>query len=268
MGPQVNEAPRRRLEDFRHVTSRGVAYREFAAPTELSDLVVCTWERTVPTSDAPASHRVVPDGCIDLVWRNGRLQVAGPDTTAFMSALEPGATIVGLRFRPGVAGTALGLPASELRDTRVALDAVWGRPGSELEERLGCAVAGHERRRLLESTIASRRPSLDLPDPLVLAASRGLGLPGSRVGSISRAVGMSERQLLRRFKAAVGYGPKTLDRVLRFQRFLAGARAVMRGDENLAGIAAELGYADQAHLTRECVELSGLTPRQLLVPGA
>ena len=121
------------------------------------------------------------------------------------------------------------VPASELRDTRVGLDAVWGRPGSELEERLGWAEAGHERRRLLESAIASRRPSLDLPDPLVLAASRRLGLPGSRVGSISRAIGMSERQLLRRFKSAVGYGPKTLDRVLRLQRFLASARTVMQG---------------------------------------
>lgn len=244
-----------------------MAYREFAAPAELADLVICTWERTVPGSHASASQRVVPDGCVDLVWRGAKLQVAGPDTTAYMSPLEPGATIVGLRFRPGVAGTALGLPASELRDTRVGLDAIWGRPGSELEERLGCAGAGHERRRLLESAIASRRTSVDLPDPLVLAAGRRLGLPGSRVGSISRALGMSERQLLRRFKAAVGYGPKTLDRVLRFQRFLASARAVRRGDENLAGIAAELGYADQAHLTRECVELAGLTPRQLIVPG-
>src|SRR3954471_20166626 len=268
MGPEPSGVPRRRLEDFRHVSSRAVAYREFAAPAELADLVVCTWERTVPGSHSSASQRVVPDGCVDVVWRGGRLQVSGPDTTAFRSPLEPGATIVGLRFRPGVAGTALGLPASELRDTRVGLDAVWGRPGSELEERLGWAEAGHERRRLLESAIASRRPSLDLPDPLVLAAGRRLGLPGSRVGSISRALGMSERQLLRRFKSAVGYGPKTLDRVLRFQRFLGSARTVMRGDENLAGIAAELGYADQAHLTRECVELAGLTPRQLIVPGA
>lgn len=267
MGAEPSGVPRQRLEDFRHVTSGPVAYREFAAPAELADLVVCTWERTVPGSGAPASQRVVPDACVDLVWRGAELQVAGPDTTAFMSPLEPGATIVGLRFRPGVAGTALGLPASELRDTRVGLDAVWGRPGSELEERLGWAEAGHERRRLLESAIASRRPSLDLPDPLVLAASRRLGLPGSRVGSISRAIGMSERQLLRRFKSAVGYGPKTLDRVLRLQRFLASARTVMQGDENLAGMAAELGYADQAHLTRECVELAGLTPRQLIVPG-
>ena len=56
----------------------------------------------------------------------------------------------------------------------------------------------------------------------------------------------------------MGYGPKTLDRVLRFQRFLRRA-----GEGDLARTAAELGYADQAHLTRECVRLSGVTPARL-----
>ena len=244
-----------------------MAYREHAAPPELTDLVVCTWERTVPSGDAPAHQRVTPDGCVDLVWRGAQLEVAGPDTAVFMSRLEPGDVIVGLRFQPGVAGSALALPASELRDRRVSLEAVWGRRGSELEERLGYGTTALERRRMLESAIMSRRSSMEEPDRLVLAASRRLGLPRSRVGSISRALGTSERQLLRRFRAAVGYGPKTLDRVLRFRRLLASAPTVRRGDESLAGLAAELGYADQAHLTRECVELSGLTPGQFLVPG-
>ena len=70
------------------------------------------------------------------------------------------------------------------------------------------------------------------------------------------------RQLRRRFHAAVGYGPKTLQRVCRFQRFVrevdeAGGRC------DLALTAAEAGYADQSHLTRDCVELSGLTPAAL-----
>ena len=75
---------------------------------------------------------------------------------------------------------------------------------------------------------------------------------------------MSERQLRRRFADAVGYGPKTLARVLRFQRFLALAG---RGDD-LAGLAFEAGYADQAHLTRECRRLSGRTPAELVASGA
>jgi AraC-like DNA-binding protein len=80
---------------------------------------------------------------------------------------------------------------------------------------------------------------------------------------------VSERQLRRRCQASVGYGPATLRRVLRFRRFVSWADAAQgsgnlpdRGD--LAGVAFELGYADQAHLTRECARLAGLTPAALL----
>jgi AraC-like DNA-binding protein len=191
---------------------------------------------------------------VDLVWRGGDLFVAGPDSRAFLSPVDPGETIVGLRFRTGVAGQVLGLPASELRDARVPIREIWG---AELAERLGEAPGAGARRALLEQSVESR---IAAPDQLVLAAVRRLGRPGTRVGELSDALGTSERQLLRRFNGAVGYGPKTLDRVLRFQRFLARARA---GDGDLARTAADLGYADQAHLTRECVRLSGVTPARL-----
>jgi methylphosphotriester-DNA--protein-cysteine methyltransferase len=74
-------------------------------------------------------------------------------------------------------------------------------------------------------------------------------------------LGFSERQLRRRFHAAVGYGPKTLQRVLRFRRFLARADA----GEDLSRAALDAGYADQAHLTRDCARLSGLTPSRLAI---
>jgi AraC-like DNA-binding protein len=91
------------------------------------------------------------------------------------------------------------------------------------------------------------------------------------VAALGDALGISERQLRRRFADAVGYGPKTLARVLRFQRFLALAAGddpagSARGD--LAGLAYAAGYADQAHLTRECRQLSGRTPAALLAAGA
>ena len=240
-------------------------YREFRLRSELSGVAICAWERNVPHARAPAASRVLPDGCVDLVWRAGGLFVAGPDTGPVMSPLQPGETIVGLRLRPGIAGEALGLPASELRDGRVSLESLWGRPGAELAERVAEAASPQRRRHVLEEALLDRMHSMERPDQLVLAATRRLGLPGSRVGALSEVLGTSERQLLRRFNAAVGYGPKTLDRVLRFRRFLSLAPAVASGDEALARIAAELGYADQAHLTRECVRLSGLTPGRLLL---
>ena len=231
-----------------------MAYREFGPSRRLADLVTCTWEREARPAGAPGAARVMPDGCVDLVWRGGELFVAGPDSRAFLSPVEPGQTIVGLRFRTGTAGQVLGLPASELLDARVPLSEIWG---AELAERLGEAPSADTRRALLEAAVRER---IAEPDPLVLAAVRRLGRPGTRIGELSDALGTSERQLLRRFHGAVGYGPKTLDRVLRFQRFLARARD---GDGDLARTAAELGYADQSHLTRECVRLSGLTPARL-----
>jgi transcriptional regulator GlxA family with amidase domain len=117
---------------------------------------------------------------------------------------------------------------------------------------------------MLASALTKRLAAAGRTDSLVLAASRRLGVPGSRVTELADALGISDRQLRRRFHEAVGYGPKTLDRILRFQRFVARIRAVDSGDEDLARIAADLGYADQAHLSRDSVRLAGLTPRELV----
>jgi AraC-like DNA-binding protein len=242
----------------------GVSYAEFSPRAELSGLVACTWERAVSPTGAPPATRVLPDGCMDIVWRDGELFVAGPDSEPFMSPSPPGATIVGLRLRPGIGGHAFGIPAGELHGARISLEALWGSRGAELRERIADAATARRRRHVLEEAMLTRLSRLGEPDPLVLAATRRLGLPGSRVASLSAALATSERQLLRRFKQAVGYGPKTLDRVLRFQRLLSRAPALAAGDEGLARVAAELGYADQAHLSRECLRLSGLTPARLL----
>ncbi|MFD0775468.1 DUF6597 domain-containing transcriptional factor, partial [Streptomonospora algeriensis] len=71
------------------------------------------------------SHRVVPDGCMDLVWDGTRVLVAGPDTAAHFADWKPGLLFVGLRLPPGTGPAALGVPAYELRDRRVALEDVW-----------------------------------------------------------------------------------------------------------------------------------------------
>lgn len=245
-----------------------MAYREFAPAADLGGLVACSWERRVPGRDAPPSTRVLPDGCVDLLWRGSELVVAGPDRGHVISPLRPGETVVGLRLRPGVAGSVLGLPAKELRDSRVSLRELWGHGGMELEERLGLADTAARRRRLLELALRARLARAEEPDALVRAATRVLGLPRARIDALGDVLGTSERQLLRRFDKAVGYGPKTLDRVLRFRRFLAFAPGLSADENELARVAAELGYADQSHLSRECSRLGGLPPRRLVAEWA
>jgi len=84
--------------------------------------------------------------------------------------------------------------------------------------------------------------------------------PGVEIAPMAAELGVSERQLRRRVTRAVGYGPKRLARVLRLQRAVGAARA---GDE-LARVALDAGYADQAHFAHECRELAGVPPTALL----
>jgi len=224
-------------------------YREFAPPTDLAPYVACVWTTV---------HRggmIFPDGCVDLVWHGTRLVVAGPATGPVDPSLAIGDPVSGVRFRLGVAGAALGLPAGELTDSTVPVADVWG---PWVDER----VAAGGMPALLEIV---RERVLGVPlDPLARAAALRMANPSARVDALGAALGVSERQLRRRFAEAVGYGPKTLGRVLRFQRFLALAAT---GDD-LARLALSAGYADQAHLTRETRRLAGRTPLQLVVSRA
>lgn len=217
-------------------------YRELAAPP-----LACLWSR-VTTGDA---SDVLPDGCSDLIWQSGRgAFVAGPDTGPAPSTAAPGTVFVGARFRPGAGGPALGLPLSELRDLRVDL----GELRPELAERLPGDLAPREALRRIAAVALAAPPA----DAAVAEAARRLERPLTRVESLADDLGLSERQLRRRFHDAAGYGPKTLQRVLRFRRFLA-AREL-----DLARAALEAGYADQSHLTRECARLAGRSPAALL----
>jgi AraC-like DNA-binding protein len=239
-------------------------YRERAPRPELRDHLASAWSLTVAIG---RNGVVIPDGCMDIVWREGLgLVCAGPDTGPVRVSRPPGSTVVGIRFRPGAGPAMLGQPASELRDLRVPLAELWGAEVGRLEERLADAASTTARQDLLQDDLARRLEIAPAPDPVVggaVALLRANGL--RRVNGLGDAIGISERQLRRRFHSAVGYGPKRLARVLRLQRMLdfgAHRRAAERQD--LARLALESGYADQAHMTAECTRLAGQPPARLL----
>lgn len=221
-----------------------MAYRELAPPPPWRSTLSCLWVRTAGRGEPPV--RVLPDAGVDLIWSSQRgAFVAGPDTSAKVAVLAPGAVLAGARFRPGAAGVALGVPMAELLDLRV--------DAADLDPRLDVAAqTPAEALRALLAVIEPRGA-----DAAVAAAAR----TGEGVAAAARAVGLSERQLRRRSLHALGYGPKTLARILRFQRFVALADAA--AEIPLAALAVDAGYADQPHLTRECTRLAGLPPAAL-----
>ncbi|MBQ0852619.1 helix-turn-helix domain-containing protein [Streptomyces sp. BH-SS-21] len=234
-----------------HSGSSPAPYRERAS--RLTGAVV--WTRAAEPGDAAP---VLPDGCMDLLWTEGRLFVAGPDTRAYLSD-EPGGPrrYAGVRFFPGTAPSYLGVPAHELRDRRVDLADLWdGGEVRRLTERVDAAA---DPAAALEAVAVGRAAGAGAPDPRLRAVVAALSA-GAAVAATAEEVGWSERQLHRRALVAFGYGPKTLARVLRLQRALA----LVRGGGAAAEVAVVAGFADQAHLAREVRELAGAPLGELL----
>jgi AraC-like DNA-binding protein len=194
---------------------------------------------------------------MDLLWHDGRLLVAGPDTRAYVTGGSSGGGWAGLRFFPGQAPAFLGVPAHELRDRRVALADLWSPAVvRRLTARVNAAsdpVSG------LEEVVLERAAEVGRPDPVLRHVVTALDA-GRPVAATADELGLGARQLHRRSLAAFGYGPKTLARVLRLRRALALARDGVP----FAETAARSGYADQAHLARDVRELAGLPLGELL----
>ncbi|TWD82182.1 AraC family transcriptional regulator [Kribbella amoyensis] len=227
--------------------SVGVPYREW--PAVLPGAVV--WTRT--TDGSPGL--VLPDGCMDLIWAEGELFVAGPDTRAFVSAAEAGTRFAAVRFSPGTAPAFLGIPARALLNIRAPLAEIWSPARARrLANEVGTAASPELALEEAVARLYDVRPD-GVVRQVLRGVRRGIGVP-----MLAGSVGLSERQLHRRCLDAFGYGPKMLDRVLRMNRALEYARTGL----SLADVAVHTGYADQAHFTRDVKALTGVPPRALL----
>ncbi|MDK1489673.1 helix-turn-helix domain-containing protein [Sinorhizobium sp. 7-81] len=238
-------------------------YRERAAVGALADHVKCFWTHHLP-DDGSARVAVVPDGCVDIIWISGGLAVVGPDRVAAFPRLA-GETIVGARFRIGSASSWLHTPLDEITGKTVPLDHFWGRPARIMEARMTEATGAAARIAVLSVVLQNRLHTVTPPSAEIAACASLLENDRSDsiepIRALARETGTSERTLRRRCHEHFGYGAKTLDRILRLQRFLATCR--IRPQSTLANLALDAGYADQAHLGREAKELTSLTPSDI-----
>ncbi|MYY07614.1 helix-turn-helix domain-containing protein [Streptomyces sp. SID4919] len=208
------------------------------------------WSRDVPPGAGGRRTPVLPDGCMDLLWTEGRLFVAGPDTRAHHGGGGDVSRVVGVRFAPGTAPAVLGTPARVLRDRRVDLTELWPRP--LVRALIGRVDAADDPVRELEAVAGEGWSRSAGTDPLVGRIVAGLRA-GRSVAAVADGAGIGARALHRLSLDVFGYGPKTLARVLRFQRALDLART----GAPLAEVAVRCGYADQPHLAREARALTG-----------
>jgi AraC-like DNA-binding protein len=253
-------------------------YEELAPPPELRDLVHRIWLlRGAGARGRVPFQRVMPDGRAELIFnlaepfecRDGdgtRVQplalLVGPNRRAMEIRPTGSVDLVGVRFRPEALSVWLRVGGGELLDRSCPFDELPARLDPTLAEQLAQAPASGSRLALLgrHLILASSRVAFDRR--ISAAVDLALADGGARPAAIAAAVGMSYRQLSRLFRERVGFGPKPLVRLGRFQRALRALEGP--GHRSVASVAARAGYFDQAHLARDFRLFAGIAASRYL----
>jgi AraC-like DNA-binding protein len=227
-------------------------------------------------------ERIMPDGRMGLLINlsedqlrvyDGRrpdrmesmrgISLCGPQAESFVIDTADQGRIMGVNFKPGGAFLFFPPPADELRNAHVSLDALWGNAAGDLRERLLAARTSAERFRLTELYLTRRAANRRPTHPAVeYALSEFRRAPGRSIADVTERTGFSARRFIELFGAEVGLTPKVYCRLLRFRGAL---RRLHTGERiELADLAADCGYYDQAHFSNDFKLFSGFSPTAYL----
>lgn len=220
--------------------------------------------RVIAAVDGRVRYDWLPDGRTSLVFRvldegrRGDVSLAGPRTSARVKDLQGVARAVVIKFKPGWTAPLFSVPANEVADRIVPLEALWGYAGADLYGRLVEAEDVTEVLERLSSAIARRaRRSLESSSArLARRAARLLDAGEARVDRVAVQLGITDRHLRRAFTEHVGVGPKDYARSVRLQR----AVRLATSSKDWSRIALDAGYYDQAHCIADFRQLIGVTP--------
>jgi len=231
----------------------------------LSDFVDLLWQyegyatthanerliRVYDSDDVQRFHTI--PGCV----------VSGPRSEFFVIDTAGAASTFGVHFRPGGAFPFFRQPPCELSNQSVALECLWGAAAARLRERLLMAPTPQQKFLVLEQCLLEQLAKpLERHPAVSFAVQQFRGVPHGPVLQMAEAVGFSQRRFIQLFRDEVGLTPKLFCRLSRFQRVV---RTVHSLDKvNLAEMALDCGYYDQAHFNHDFQEFAGITPMRYL----
>ncbi|WP_243491980.1 helix-turn-helix transcriptional regulator [Massilia violaceinigra] len=209
---------------------------------------------------APEIQRVLPYPNAHLVFDRGRSAIHGVVRGAFARSVAGAGRVLGVRFKPGGLRPFIDHPVSTLADRTMPIDEVLRVPGGEAEQRVLAAAGDAGMVGAAEAMLLAVLPA---PDPRALLAAQAVAAAAAVDGPASVAalcaqVGIDERALQRLFSNYVGVSPKWVIQRYRLQE--ASWRLARPGAPDLADLASQLGFFDQAHFTRDFTKLVGTSP--------
>jgi AraC-like DNA-binding protein len=249
-----------------------VDYQEHPAPDALHRHIACVW-RLVDSSPRAGVQTIYPDGRCELIVRlTGRSRLwdavdgwheqastlfAAQRVTAVQFEPLDAIDDIGVRLQPA-ASTLVTRALAPLRDRVVDLASIDGRASDHLSHAARAFAAGDPA--ALWSVLTRLCAAHEIDGKIERTVARLEADAGrTRIATLARAAALSVRSLQTRFLARVGLAPKEFAQGLRLQATLRALDSAAP----LAELAADSGFADQAHATREVKRVTGLTPAKL-----
>ncbi|PTT74854.1 MULTISPECIES: DUF6597 domain-containing transcriptional factor [unclassified Chryseobacterium] len=253
-------------------------YQTFEPDRDLAAFIRCYWTLESPKEEKPEKQTIVPDGCMEMIFHYGDLYKQYLDngnsiiqTRCFVIGqltrpleIEPtGETrIFSVRFHPEGFLPFTTIPIKEMENTAVSLEKLFGKDGQEIEQQILNANSTSERIKFIEKFLLDRLTDTETIDRLVRSTVETIITANGQfsVDELSKLTQVDRRQLLRKFSSAIGLSPKQLSRTIRLQ----SALKMLLNDQfsNLAELAYENEYYDQAHFIKEFKEFTGSTPKE------
>ena len=237
-------------------------YLEYSPSPRLNPFVASYWSLQVSEIKEPENYRVLPDGCIDLLFDNISRPsgvIVGSMTKSVSVTLQPNAKYFGVRFRPGGASSFLNISLKEIADTQLKLEDVWRNAYSEFSDVMDNKQVKRQIE-TVENLLEKQLSNNAIGNRKVRAAITLLNAHDGNysVNMLSKTLEISRQHLNRIFTEAVGLNLKMFSRIVRLQAALKCARRAPVNDWAL--FALENGYYDQAHFISDFKDLTGVTP--------
>lgn len=253
-------------------------YAVFESCEELQPFVKCYWTLVSPATKDPERQRIVPDGCMELIFHLGDLYKQYVDAENFL--IQPRCFVIGqltqvleieptgdthifsVRFQPQGFTPFAHVALKKLENKACALEDLFGDDGLELEQLILNASDTQARIRLIEKFLLHQLMNTETINQVVKSTVDTMIDVNGRlaISDLSQKLQLNRRQLERKFASAVGLSPKQLSKIIRLQHILK--QLINKEFNQLSDLAYEGEYFDQAHFIRDFKEFTGLTPKE------
>lgn len=253
-------------------------YQQYEANEALQPFIKCFWSLDAPASATPEKQRIVPDGCMEMIFHYGDLYqqfyqdgssinqprcfVFGQITTPLQIAPTGITGIIAARFQPDGFILFSSYPVQQMENKAIALQQLFGKEALVLEQQVLNASNNEERIQFISTFLYNCLQTPEAGSRITKLSIEALLLSNGQlnVDDLAGQLQINRRQLERRFSSAIGLSPKQLSKFIRLQAALKMMNE--KKFTSLTSLAYENGYYDQAHFIKDFKEFTGVSPKE------